>query len=83
MLHETNAYVNGFNTVLEKMMREEMTVHIHANWAPQGEHPGHFNAPSIDEVAILMVGYEHSKRDIILENRESTGTLKYVSETHR
>ena len=72
-----------FKTVLEKITEEEIRVHIHTNMAPQGEHQGCFNDPSTDEVAILIVGNEYGKRDIMLQNRDSAWTLKYVSETHR
>lgn len=36
---------------------------------PDGEHAGRFNSPINDEVAAVIVGLEHGKRDIIIENR--------------
>ena len=68
-----------FKTALEKMTREEIRVHIQANRAPQGEHQGCLNDPSTDEVAILIVGDEYGKRDIMLQNRDSARTQIKIS----
>ncbi|GFW73040.1 helitron_like_N domain-containing protein [Trichonephila clavipes] len=48
---------------------------------PIGQHRRQFNAPTIDEVAIVRVGEEFNSRDIILHRRN--GDVQRVSETHR
>lgn len=58
-----------------------MKIIIKADKTPAGEHKSRFNAPSTNEVSIVMVGTEYENRDIILDQR-SAG-LKRVSETHR
>ncbi|KAL8574075.1 hypothetical protein ACOMHN_065329 [Nucella lapillus] len=56
MLHETNTYVASFKTALEKMTGPEYRVVIRHDKAPAEEHPRRFNAPTSDEVAVLIVG---------------------------
>lgn len=54
---------------------------IRADKTPAGEHDRRFNAPTVDEVAVIMVGAECEKRDIVLHRRDSV--LERVSETHK
>lgn len=81
MLHSYNSYVQMFKTALDKMPSDEYKVIIRADQRPTGEHPRRFNAPVTNEVAIVIVGNEFDRRDIILEKRNSQ--LQRVSETHR
>ncbi|KAL8616748.1 hypothetical protein ACOMHN_017785 [Nucella lapillus] len=81
MLHTSNNYVKAFKTALERMPTDEMRVQIHANRAPQSEHERRYNEPTTDEVAILIVGQQFEKRDIVIHKRDSS--LQRVSETHR
>ena len=46
-----------------------------------GEHIRRFNAPIINEVAIVVVGDKFESRDIILHQRNDQ--LPRISETHR
>ncbi|XP_018496310.2 uncharacterized protein LOC108864686 [Galendromus occidentalis] len=62
------------------MPTDDYVVVIKADKTP-GEHAGRFNAPTLDEVAIVIVGEEFNSRDIVLRRRD--GCLKRVSETHR
>ena len=48
---------------------QQYTVVIHADKRPSGEHEGRFNAPTSTEVAILTLGQEHLKRDIVLRHK--------------
>ncbi|GFT13405.1 helitron_like_N domain-containing protein [Trichonephila clavipes] len=48
---------------------------------PIGQYGRQFNAPTIHEVAIVIVGEEFNSRDIILHRRN--GDVQRVSETHR
>jgi len=80
-LHSNNAYVQLFKTALERMPTDEYKVVIRADKAPRNEHQRRFNAPTFDEVAIVMVGNEFDRRDIVLQKRNSL--LQRVAETHR
>jgi len=54
---------------------------IRADKTPAVEHARRFNAPTIDDVAIIIVGEDLQSRDIVLHRRNDQ--LKRVSETHR
>ncbi|GFS97808.1 helitron_like_N domain-containing protein [Nephila pilipes] len=54
---------------------------IQADRRPAGEHVRRFNAPTVDEVAIIIVGDQFQFRDIVLYRRNEQ--LTKVSETHR
>ncbi|XP_050340441.1 uncharacterized protein LOC126766765 isoform X2 [Bactrocera neohumeralis] len=48
---------------------------------PMGQHARRFNAPTIDEVAIVIVGEQFESRDIVLHRRNEQ--LQRVFELHR
>ncbi|XP_050340211.1 uncharacterized protein LOC126766479 [Bactrocera neohumeralis] len=54
---------------------------IKADKTPIGEHTRRFNAPTIDEVAIVVVGEHFQSRDIVLYRRNEN--LQRISELHR
>lgn len=61
---------------------------IHANRVPVNQHRGRYNAPTINEVAVLMillvlvlVDDDKGSRDIVLNCRD--GRLQRISELHR
>ncbi|KIH60924.1 hypothetical protein ANCDUO_08810 [Ancylostoma duodenale] len=59
---------------------DEYKVVIRADKRPRGEQERRFNAPTFNEVAVVMAG-EHERRDIVIQRR-SEG-LQCISETHR
>ncbi|GFW65346.1 OTU domain-containing protein [Trichonephila clavipes] len=61
--------------------QKEFKVVIYAERKPFGEHKGRFTAPQTKEVAVVIVGQEFEKRDIVLSCR--SGTLMRINETHR
>ncbi|GFY32140.1 helitron_like_N domain-containing protein [Trichonephila clavipes] len=63
------------------MPADDYAVVIRADKRPVGQHERQFNAPTIDEVAIVIVGEEFESRDIILRRR--SGDIQRVSESHR
>lgn len=82
VLHNHNSYINDFKTALESVPEgQEFKVVIHADRKPVDGHRGQFNAPTTSEVALVIVGQEFAKRDIILHSRDSK--LQRISETHR
>lgn len=60
---------------------EDFQVIIKANRAPQTEHISRYNAPQIDEVAVLIVGQEFTKRIVVVRARDNM--LQRVSQIHR
>lgn len=81
LFHEHNYLVKLFKIALDRMPSDEYQIVIRADKTPSGEQERRFNAPMIDEVAIVMVDSECERRDNILQKRDSQ--LKHVSETHR
>lgn len=81
LLHDHNELIRLFTTALDRMQADDYKIIIKADKTPAGEHARRFNAPTIDEVAIVMVGESFPSRDIILHRRNEN--LQRVSETHR
>lgn len=81
LLHEHNALVRLFKTAIDQMPSDNHRIVIRADKAPAAEHADRFNAPTIDEVAIVIVGEQFQSRDIVLHRR--TNELQRISETHR
>ncbi|XP_050065531.1 uncharacterized protein LOC126554502 [Aphis gossypii] len=54
---------------------------IRADKTPAGQHTRRFNAPTIDEVAIVVVGENLESRDNVLRRRNDQ--LQRIKETHR
>lgn len=82
LIHEHNALVRLFKTALQRMPSDEYKILIRADKRPAGTHERQFNAPTIDEVAVVIVGENCESRDIVLTRRDS-GQLQRISETHR
>ena len=74
--------VKLFRTALERMPTNDYKVIIRAGKRPAGTYEPTFNAPTIDEVAILIVGENVETRDIVLTHRD-TVQLQQIYETHR
>lgn len=81
ILPSTNELVALFRTALDRMPSDNHKIVIRADKAPAGQHAGRFNAPTIDEVAIVIVDENLNNRDIVLHRRNDQ--LQRVSETHR
>ncbi|XP_054720603.1 uncharacterized protein LOC129230227 [Uloborus diversus] len=83
MLHEVNNYIKDLKTALDKVPLEcrNFQVMIHADRMPANAHKGRFNAPSANEVALVIVGQQFQQRDIILESRNAK--QQRISELHR
>ncbi|XP_041448143.1 uncharacterized protein LOC111075306 [Drosophila obscura] len=82
LLHENHALVSLFKTALERMPNDDYKVVIRADKRPAGTHERTVNAPTIVEVAILIVGENLEIRDIVL-TRRNTGQILKIYETHR
>lgn len=83
MLHNVNRYIKDLKTALDKVPPTctKFEVVIHSNRKPTDAHAGRFNAPTVHEVTLVMVGQQFEHRDIVLQSRDNT--LRSVSEIHR
>ena len=81
MLHRINTYVQNFKSALQRMPSNEYRVVIRADLCPRGEHERRFNAPVSNEVAVVIVGNNFERRDIVLQRQNNQ--LHRISETHR
>lgn len=83
MFHNTNQLVRTFKQAKDNpcLASGDHIVVIHADKVPLGQHSGRYNAPTTDDVAILMVGDPVASRDIIIRRRDEQ--INRISETHR
>ncbi|CAG5115735.1 unnamed protein product, partial [Candidula unifasciata] len=81
LFDQHNKLIRLFRTALQQMPADDYRVVLRADKTPVGQHERQYNAPTIDEVANVMVGEEFNSRDIILHRRN--GDVQRVSETHR
>ncbi|XP_014772301.1 uncharacterized protein LOC106870662 [Octopus bimaculoides] len=81
LLHQTNSYVRSFKYALETDTCSNFNVVIDAQKRPSTEHAGCYNAPTCNEIAVLLHGQQHNPRDIVLWRRDTT--LQRITETHR
>ncbi|XP_060866431.1 uncharacterized protein LOC132942139 [Metopolophium dirhodum] len=81
-LNSHNIYIRSFKQNLEQNSLDNLKLIIHSDRPIQRAHPGRYNAPAVNEVAVLLVDEEKGPRDgIMLHGRD--GQLKRVSELHR
>lgn len=81
MLHEKNSYIRDFKYALECQPQSEYKIIIDPEKKPAGHHRGRFNAPQTNEIAAIVTGEEHGKRDIVIHHRGTR--LQRITETHR
>lgn len=81
LFHQQNELIRLFQTALDRMPSDDHKIVIRADKTPAGEHLRRYNSPTIDEVAIVIVGEELQSRDIVLQRRNAQ--LQRASETHR
>ncbi|GFS70062.1 uncharacterized protein NPIL_192751 [Nephila pilipes] len=81
LLHEKKHLVRLFKTAIDMMPSDTHKIIIHADRTPAGEHVRRFNAPTVDEGAIIIVGDQFQPRDTVLHRRNEQ--LTKVAETHR
>ncbi|XP_076251478.1 uncharacterized protein LOC143190794 [Rhynchophorus ferrugineus] len=81
LFHQHNQLIILFKTALDLMPSDNHKIVIRADKTPAGQHTRRFNAPTIDEVAIVVVGENLESRDIVLHRRNFQ--LQPIKETHR
>lgn len=85
MLHDNNQLVHLFQQTKDPLQNrsEDHRIAIHADRTPTGQHPGRYNAPTINDVTILMVGEHGAQRDIIIYRQNENEELQRIAEMHR
>ncbi|KAJ8716825.1 hypothetical protein PYW07_003452 [Mythimna separata] len=84
MLHNVNPQISNFKAALASVPENERNHFkfvIRADRRPITAHPGWCNAPTTNEVAVVLVDQECDKRDIVLRTHDDR--LRRISETHR
>lgn len=81
LFHQHNELVRLFKTALDRMPSDDHRVVIRGDKTPAGQHARRFNAPTIDDVAIVIVGEQFNARDIVIRCRNDQ--LQRVSELNR
>ena len=72
LLHANNSLIQKFKMALE--MDDSFAsakVVIRAEKCPRGEHKGRFNAPSSNEIAVIISDQQAKNRDIVIKLRSS------------
>lgn len=78
---EKNALIQLFKHASERMVSDNYMIVIKADKVPQGEHTYRFNAPTVNEVAIVMVGGVFEQRDIRIMRRDNN--IQVIHDSHR
>ncbi|XP_014774554.1 uncharacterized protein LOC106872177 [Octopus bimaculoides] len=81
MLHQHNSYIRSFKYALQTAPSPKFTIVIDADKRPSGEHAQRYNAPSCNDVAVLLHGEQHNNRVIVIHSRDRG--LQRITETHR
>ncbi|XP_055924693.1 uncharacterized protein LOC129956776 [Argiope bruennichi] len=71
-LDDQNQLIRLFKRVSPRLQNDNYQIVIKADKVPLGEHAGRFNAPTVDEVAVIMVGDPVDKRAIKITRRDNT-----------
>ena len=56
MLHEHNTLIQDFKTALDVMPDNNYNIIIRANKKPRNEHELIYNAPTVNDIAIIVCG---------------------------
>lgn len=80
-LVEKNQLIQLFKQASTRMQSDSHMVVIKADKVPAGQHPGRYNAPTINDVAVVIVGEQFEQRDIRVMRRNDA--VESISDTHR
>ncbi|KAL4098553.1 hypothetical protein QTP88_023139 [Uroleucon formosanum] len=83
MLHTENKYIRELKTTIDNASQNNTNfqVVIHADRKPANGHKGCYNAATTNEIALVIVGQQFEKRDIIIQSHDNR--LQRISELHR
>ncbi|XP_072392261.1 uncharacterized protein [Diabrotica undecimpunctata] len=80
-LEDHNQLIQLIKRVSPRLQNDNYQIVIKADKVPLSEHAGRFNAPTVDEVAVIMVGDPVDKRSIKITRRDNT--VSTISDLHR
>ncbi|GFY63470.1 uncharacterized protein TNIN_60481 [Trichonephila inaurata madagascariensis] len=80
-LENHSQLIQLFKRVSPQRRNDNYQIVIKAKKVPSGEHAGWFNAPTVDEVAVIMVGDPVNNRANKIPRRDSTVSM--ISDLHR
>ncbi|GFW65220.1 uncharacterized protein TNCV_394861 [Trichonephila clavipes] len=81
MLHSHNVLLKIFKSAIDNWPSNNYKVVIHGDRISRGEHEQRYNAPMVNEVAVLVTDEPCSPRDIVL--RAHDNTLQRIADTHK
>jgi len=78
-----NSYVKQFKTTINAVQKncKEFKVVIRADRKPTNAHVGRFNAPTQNEIALIIGSQQFEIRDIVLQSHDNK--LQRISKIHR
>lgn len=76
-----NRLIGLFKTVMPRLTNDNHIIVIRPDKTPTGEHERRFNAPTINDVAVIIAGDQYQKRDIRIQRRDNQ--IINISDTHR
>lgn len=80
-LAQHNELIKLFKSMSNRLENDNYMIVIKPDKVPAGEHARRFNAPTVNEVGILMVGDAFENRDIRIMRRNDS--LQVIPDTHR
>ncbi|GFW25515.1 helitron_like_N domain-containing protein [Trichonephila clavipes] len=80
-LQDHNQLIQLIKRVSPRLQNDNYQIVIKADKVPLGEYAGRFNAPTVDEVAVIMVGDPVDKRSIKITRRDNT--ISTISDLNR
>lgn len=81
ILHENNELIQQFQFALEHIPNDSYNIIIRADRTPAGQHERRFNAPTTNEVAVIITQNQGNHRDIVIKKKNSN--IIHVNECHR
>ncbi|GIY13553.1 helitron_like_N domain-containing protein [Caerostris darwini] len=76
-----NQLIKLFKRESPQLRNDNLQIVIRAHKTPSGEHAGRFNAPTVEDVAIIMIGDPVDNRAIKITRRDST--VHVIPDLHR
>lgn len=78
---EHNHLIRLFKTLMPRLANDNHVIIIRPDKVPAGQHERRFNAPTIDDVAVIMVGDQFERRDIRIQRRDDQ--ILNIEDSHR
>ena len=83
IFNQENSYVLSFKTANDQAPGDQYNMVIHADRQIRGHHRGTLNAPSTNEVAVIMSTEPTANRDIVVHPTDNNAPLQRITETNR